>query len=314
MHIPFFDDIASSRNVLIAGAGGGYDIASGIPLYLYLRRQGKNVVLANLAFTRLALTESEEVSPGAFRVTLQSQDLPYFPEKYILEWLARQEEMPAMYGFSNSLGVAPLQQAYEWIIGEHQIDTLLLVDGGTDSLMSGNEQGVATIVEDACSIIASSQVGISKSWLMATAFGVDEHHGLDHYACLENIASLTRSGAFRGAVSLTKEMEYGQQFLELIDYLNQRSSDDRISIVANSIASALRGEYGDYHTSSRTQGSEQFINPFMSLLWFFDLHEVASRIIFRERVAKSQTMHEVAQGYQLEHHMAIRRPRKKIPL
>ncbi|MDR3087314.1 MAG: hypothetical protein LBU45_05110 [Azoarcus sp.] len=76
MRIPFFDDIASSRNVLVAGAG--HDIASGIPLYLYLRRQNKNVALANLAFTGRILTENGEVSPGAFRITLQSQDLPYF--------------------------------------------------------------------------------------------------------------------------------------------------------------------------------------------------------------------------------------------
>ncbi len=56
MQIEFFKDISTSNSILIAGVGGGFDIASGIPLYRYLRDMGKEVVLANFSFTDLVAT------------------------------------------------------------------------------------------------------------------------------------------------------------------------------------------------------------------------------------------------------------------
>jgi hypothetical protein len=149
MQIPFFKTVSEARSVLIAGAGGGFDIVSGIPLYLFLRSLGKEVVLGNLSFTALSFTDSAEVFPGTYRITEHSADVPYFPEKILLEWLGKRDEKPAIYGFCNTLGVAPLSDAYRFVIEKYEIDTLILVDGGTDSLMFGDETKVGTIVEDA---------------------------------------------------------------------------------------------------------------------------------------------------------------------
>ncbi|MDR2678889.1 MAG: hypothetical protein LBB51_05565, partial [Zoogloeaceae bacterium] len=106
MQIPFFTALSRADTVLIAGAGGGFDIASGIPLYLHLAGLGKKVVLANLSFAALSATGCEEVSPGAYRLTnvmdeaiaKLTEALDYFPEKFILEWLAGRGEHPEMYG------------------------------------------------------------------------------------------------------------------------------------------------------------------------------------------------------------------------
>lgn len=56
--IQFFSEIEDSRNVLIAGAGGGFDIYCSIPLYFSLKAMGKNVRLANFSFTLLEETTS----------------------------------------------------------------------------------------------------------------------------------------------------------------------------------------------------------------------------------------------------------------
>ena len=48
-----FTLLASCKNVLIAGCGGGYDVLSGLPLFFHLRSQGKRVHLASLSFTDL---------------------------------------------------------------------------------------------------------------------------------------------------------------------------------------------------------------------------------------------------------------------
>lgn len=313
MQLPIFDALLSSKTILLSGAGGGFDIVSGIPLYFYLHRLGKKIVLSNLSFTKLDETESEEISPGTFHITLRSRESAYFPERLLVEWLTNHEHHPDMYAFSTELGVRPLHDAYEKIIKKHDIDTLILVDGGTDSLMFGDESGVGTVVEDACSIIAAAKTGIIRSFLVATGFGVEQFHNLNHYACLENIATLIKDGAYLGAVSLTKDMAEGRSYLDLVEFLNKKQPQS-MSIVANSIASAIQGEFGDYHPTPRTQNSEQFINPLMGLFWFFTLQNVASRITFASRIENSETMSDAAKGFQLHRTMTERRTSRKIPL
>jgi hypothetical protein len=51
--IPFWEEIRDAKTVLLAGAGGGFDIFSGLPLYFALRDVGKTVHLANLSFSAL---------------------------------------------------------------------------------------------------------------------------------------------------------------------------------------------------------------------------------------------------------------------
>jgi len=313
MHIPFFDEISKGNRFLVAGVGGGFDIANGIPIYSHLRRLGKEVALANLSFSELAFTDSEEISPGAFLVNQQSRDVPYFPEKFIVDWLAEQNEYPEMFGFSNRLGVVPLRAAYRKIVDRLDIDTLVLADGGTDSIIFGDEPGLGTIVEDACSMIAAAGLGIKQSYLIATAFGVDHFHGVSHHAFLENVATLIRDGAYLGTFSLTKEMPEGQAFLELVDYMNQRLSGHQ-SIVTNSVASALRGEFGDHHITGRTKSSELFINPLMGLQWTFDLQGVVSRMQFAADFASTETMEEIAKRLQLFKLQTRKRIKKEIPL
>jgi hypothetical protein len=45
--LPFFKEIEYAQSILLAGAGGGFDIFSGLPLYFGLRNLGKQVYLAN---------------------------------------------------------------------------------------------------------------------------------------------------------------------------------------------------------------------------------------------------------------------------
>jgi len=251
MQIEFFKNTQSSKKVLIVGVGGGFDIASGIPLYRYLRDIGKEVTLANFSFTDLVLTGSTMMCQGLYPITEESNDLPYFPEKLIVEWIKEESnESVNMYAFSNQLGVVSLRRAYLEIINKHNIDTLIMVDGGTDSLMFGDESGVGTIIEDSCSLVAIFDLSVERSFLVATAFGVEQHHNLNHYSCLENIATLTKANAFKGCFSLTKEMKEGQYYIDLVNYLNKKQPNS-MSIVSNSISSAIQGEFGDYTKDQR---------------------------------------------------------------
>lgn len=297
MQIPFFQKIPQGQRFLLAGCGGGYDIVTAIPLYFYLKSLGKEVILANLSFTNLEHSNCEMILPNCYLIDNHARNLEYFPEKLLYDWLTHQNEQPIIYAFGNNMGVQPLRQIYQHLKDKHHIDTLVLADGGTDSLMFGDELGVATIVEDSLSILASAKAGFDKAYLMAVGFGVEKFHGLDHYPCLQNIATLTRKGAYLGAFSLTPDMAEGQKYLDFLAYEKQNAH--RNSIVNHSIANAMRGEFGDYHSLELTKGSEQFINPFMPLYWHFELQAVAKEILFADKVEHSQTLQAFYDEYQI---------------
>lgn len=65
--IPLFDRLEQSQNVLVAGAGGGFDIYAGLPLAFALAALGKNVHLANLSFSSL-VDPDFWIAPGLARV------------------------------------------------------------------------------------------------------------------------------------------------------------------------------------------------------------------------------------------------------
>jgi hypothetical protein len=289
--IPIFQQLADSKNILLTGAGGGFDIYSGIPLYFNLVKQGKNVIIANFSFTDLHNTNAEKVYPFCYKISAKDVDLSgrnYFPEKYLKLWFLTQDLTPEIYAFART-GINPLKDAYKYLIKKHDIDTVLLVDGGTDSLMFGDEEGLGTPQEDICSMAAVYRSGVKKQYLLSIGFGIDSYHGVSHFRFLENVAELAKSDGYLGLFQLIKEMEEAQKYISAVDFANQQMQGME-SIVSNSIISALQGEYGDYHKIRRTANSELWINPLMTIYWCFDLRKVIQKIKYYDWVKDCNTM------------------------
>jgi hypothetical protein len=247
-----------------------------------------------------------------WRVDRQSADIPYFPEKWLAEWLAARGQAAPIYAFAKS-GVRPLNAAFRWIMEEHQIDLVLLIDGGTDSVIFGDEPGLGSATEDAVSIVAAHEAVGGQALLAAIGFGIDHYHGVSHYAFLENAARLTRDGGFLGAFSLLPGSEEATAFLDLVDYANQRQPQHK-SIVCNSIASAVRGEFGDYHATNRTSGNEMFINPMMSQYWTFALPHLVHHMVYAGELAQTERMEDAGRVIRNWRETAELRPRRPIPL
>lgn len=291
--IPFFQQLSDSQTILLAGAGGGFDIFCGIPLYLSLLKQGKTVIISNFAFTWLSRTTAHQVYPYCYEIAAKDQDLSgrnYFPEKYLKTWLQIQGYDAKVYGFERT-GVAPLRDAYNYLIKTHQVDTVLLIDGGTDSLMFGDEEGLGTPQEDICSMAAVYRTGIKKQYLVNLGFGVDHFHGVSHFRFLENVAALSKEGAYLGLFQLLGEMEEAQSYADAVQFANKRMPEME-SIVSNSIVSALEGEYGNYHRTTRTQGSNLWINPLMTIYWAFDLRKVIPQLKYYDQIKYTNTLSE----------------------
>jgi hypothetical protein len=310
--IPFLERLNRATNVLIAGCGGGFDVFAGVPLAAHLMAQGKRVVFASLSFTNLWLCGGERVGETIWRIDQRAAEIPYFPEKWLAEWLSRREQLVPIYAFAKS-GVRPLAAAYRSIIDRHDIDTVLLVDGGTDSLVFGDEPGVGSVVEDAVSLVAADHAAGEKTLLAAIGFGVDHYHGVSHYAFLENAAQLIRDDGFLGAFSLSQGSKEANAFLDLVEYANQRQPQHP-SIVCNSIASALRGEFGDYHATNRTSGNELFINPLMTQYWTFQSAAVVRRMAYAGQLAETERAEDARRIIDLHREMTELRPFRPIPL
>ena len=62
--IPLFERLEGARSILIAGAGGGFDVFAGLPVYFALRARGATVHLANLSFSRLDDVVGRRPSPA----------------------------------------------------------------------------------------------------------------------------------------------------------------------------------------------------------------------------------------------------------
>jgi hypothetical protein len=317
LKLPFYDEVEKAQNILIAGAGGGFDIFSGLPLYFGLKAQGKQVHLANLSFSFLPppqVTREERLSPSLLKVTADTPLLAeYFPELFLSQWFRGQGSETPIYCFERT-GVKPLLASYQALIEHLQVDTIILVDGGTDSLMRGDESGLGTPQEDSTSILAANELEVERKMLVCLGFGVDAFHGVCHAHFLEAVAELSVNHGYLGMFSLLQEMQEVQLYKTATEHVFKSMPND-ISIVTSSIIAAIDGHYGDYHSTPRTGNNKLWINPFMPVYWCFQLAPVAERILYREALKITETISDV-HGVIKEFRNSCKtiRPRQDIPV
>ena len=293
MKLPFFSELEKAENILIAGAGGGYDVFCGLPLYFWLKKAGKTVHLANLSSGALAFCDATNPTPALWRITAQTAATKYFPEMHLSAWLTERYGETPIFTIAPS-GARPVSAAYEWLAQTLKPDAIILVDGGTDSLMCGDEAGLATPEGDAVSLLAAHELkDIPQKILVCLGFGVDTHHGVCHAHFLENVAALSKEDAYLGAWSVNRDSEEFQLYREACDYTFARLPRQP-SIVNTSIIAAVDGSFGDIHATERTEGSKLFINPLMALYWSFRLDGVVRRNLYLDQIRNTETAGEVS--------------------
>lgn len=302
---PLFTRLRGAGRVLIAGAGGGFDVYAGIPLAVALRAAGKDVHLANLSFTNLtALDAGSWLRPGVAAITPSTGGVKgsYFPERVLATWLASENQPSTVYALPR-VGVRPLRLAYLSLLSHLGTDAVVLVDGGTDILLRGDEVGLGTPEEDMASLAALAGIDGVDRLVASIGFGVDTYHGVCHSLVLENLAALTRDGTYLGAFSVPPGSPEAQAYLRAVDHATA-AMPRRPSIVNGQIAASLRGEFGDSQFTDRTAGSELFVNPLMSLYFTLDLPGLAASVGYLPLLADTIHLAEVG--------MAIRQHREHL--
>jgi hypothetical protein len=248
LNLPFLDQLTNSNHILIAGAGGGFDILCGLPIYFTLRAMGKQVSLANYSFTEFGLVKvvsDPEIlldgllmgAHGPLRYPLK-----YFPEGYLSQWFKEVRGEDVTVWMFAKTGAAPLVQGYAALSERLGFDALILVDGGVDSLMRGDESGTGTLLEDTISLIAADTLNIPTKILACLGFGTEVEEQVCHYRALENIALLAREGAFLGSCALTPQIEVFQLFEAASRYIWEQPDHPK-SHISTRIIPAVHGEF-----------------------------------------------------------------------
>lgn len=291
--LPLLDRLAGCRRVLLAGAGGGFDVLSAVPLFEALRGRGQEAFLASLSFSDLRKATGPRLPRSGALVVGPSAggEDGYFPEKHLARWYAERGQDVTVYCYPRS-GARNVLAVYEELAAELQLDALVLVDGGTDILMRGDEPSLGSPAEDMVSLAAASMLDLPVRLVVCLGFGVDAvHHGVCHAYVLEAAADLAARGGFLGAFSLLPGMPEFEAFASAAGFVDERS--DRPSVLTSSVVAAARGRFGDFHPTERTAGSELFLNPLMAMYWGFEAEALAERCLYLDYLRDTWTPWDV---------------------
>ena len=282
------------RSVLLCGCGGGFDFVHGLTLYQELRRLGKTVVIGSYSFGAPeeigGLAEVVFSEQGVIAKRVSAANLParsYAPEVHLCSFLDTQEPDAAphyVYAYyARSFSVPRLRSLYQQLIDRHAVDAVILIDGGSDSLMRGDEEGLGDPIEDAVSVAAvASLPGLRLKLLVCLGLGADRYNQVSDAASLRAVAELTAQGGFLGAVSLEPQSPSFHFYRQGLEHIYARHGERGFrSVVAGTIVSAVEGWFGRESVppllQKRVRPGESFIWPLMAVLWTFDVEVVARR-------------------------------------
>ena len=288
--------LTAKSRVLVAGMGGGYDVVCGLPLFLALETLGCSVHLASFSSTPLNdIGDAMQHTQTLWEVTAKSARPSYFPEGWLSRWFLenRSQDVP-LWCFGAS-GVGPYYDSYSYLVKHLGIDTVILVDGGVDSLLRGDEYSLASPLEDALSLATVSRLDVPQKLLVTTAFSAERLDNISHAQVLARISDLTRAEAFYGVSALLPSSEEGRAFTNAGEYILSHQAGMHQSVVLSSMLSALRGEFGEQVVNAYTQNTPPWISPLMTLYWFFDLAEVARQNLYLSRLQTTQTFSDAAE-------------------
>jgi hypothetical protein len=298
--------LGNPRRVLLAGCGGGYDVLGAVPLRHALVEAGVGVELASLSFAYLnglAGARQDDTVPNLYAVGGDAAtEAAYCPEAWLARWLGAEH---VVWSFDKT-GVRPLARAYRTLIERLAIDAIVLVDGGIDAVLRGDETSLGTPSEDLASLAAATSAGVPVA-LACVGLGAELRDGIAHAQVLERIAELSRSSGYLGATALVAGTPACDAYVRAVDAVFAGQSRQKRSHVHHVITRSLRGEFG-------AVAPHVWLSPLATMYWWFDAHEVARTHRFLDALRPTDSIWEVAARIEALRHSLPIRERSQIPL
>ena len=271
LNLPIY--LKPNSNILIAAVGGGFDVFNAMALTHTLSFLGHNWHISSYSVD--ATFRAGEFVP----VTEFAATDKYNPEGILASWLNRG---PGLYNIPQGptrtiwkigkVGPIPLAAAYKKLIAKLNIDVIIMVDGGVDSLMVGNELRKGTVTEEYINFSALVDIPIKK-YLMSFGFGCEVEEEISHYRVLENMSVLLNESKLCGACALVRDMEDFANYNCAYNYVETHFPKHKKSHIHPRIIRAINGEFGyktlDENTIMHTK-KPVFLSPLMTIMWWFD--------------------------------------------
>ncbi len=292
------------------GAGGGYDVLGAVPLFVQLRARGIEVHFASISFASLERLAGAVVDAQAsclFRVDgTAATTAAYCPEAWLSRWLEEAHGYGSPVWALRKVGVRPLRAALALLAERLALDMVVLVDGGIDLCLRGDETSIGTPAEDLVTLGAVAGLGV-PALAMCVGFGSELREGIPHAQVLERIAELQRLGAFLGAETLHPGTTAGRAYQDALAFVLAGQAEQRGSHVHRVVAGAMRGEFGG-------ATADVWISPLASLCWYFDVPPMAASHLFLKEIEDTETISDVTLLIRgIRKRLAIREP-SAIPI
>ena len=273
-----------TKKTLVLGCGGGYDIYTCLWWYVKLSKEQQDLCfLANYSFTR-DLTSYQYTDSSTYiyeinkdtKFTKNNQD--YFPEYHLSCELNK--PIYTIRLIPNPL----LENELQRFIETNDIKQIILVDGGVDAMIHGNELEFGTPVEDSQTVIACHNISKKlnvECMLICSALHIDD---VTPHIFIENWNNMEKLG-----IECKKMLIQNDEHTETIKKIIQRPNIS--SIINESIVSAVEGKRGkdcDNHRlyPSRIHIKEQFpeLHDNTCYLWMIDCCEFVNQSKFYNQI------------------------------
>ena len=322
----------SIRTVLMVGCGGGFDFVHSLILYDSLVKLGKTIIVGSYSFGNPLEIRGESMKefeyecvskgPRVFLVDSSCEGNPaYCPEIGFCCFLDQKYPGKAPHSiyayYARAFSVPTLKGLYEALVDLHNVDAIIAVDGGSDSLMRGDEEGLGDPIEDAVTVAAISAI-CSPSITMSSpapmgilaviGFGCDRFNGVSDAASLRAVAELTKLGGFMGCIAIEPGSSALKCYQEGVACINANESFR--SIISGSILASALGHFGspnmtdlkgtvEFDARITHDSSSLFLMPLMSFLWFFDVITVSNRSLVCQAIRTCDTHRACAEEVSL---------------
>ena len=187
------------------------------------------------------------------------------------------------------------------------IDAIVLVDGGIDAVLRGDETSLGTPSEDLASLAAVTSLG-SRPRVACVGLSAELRDGIPHAQVFERFAELAREGAYWGACALVRGTPACDAYLAAVDARVRRPAETSSRATSTrSSTLATRGEFG-------SPAPHVWLSPLLSMFWFFDAHAVARTHRFLADLRATDTIWEVAARVEAARKDLAIRARESIPI
>ena len=280
--------LTGMKHALLVGAGGGYDILGAVALMTARALREVPVTLASLTFTSVKdLPEAQAHDEAGTLWPLAEgnarSDL-YCPEAWLAGWLQAQGRGDRVWCLRKA-GVEPLRCALQLLADHCGADTLILVDGGVDLILRGDETSIGTPTEDLAMLAAARRVRVGRRLVACLGFGSELRDGIRHAQALARMAELRRLGGFLGASMLDEATAEGRAYASALAHVQDHQQGVRTSHVQRVVLGSARGEFGGE--------GDVWLSPLSALVWYFDLDHVADSHLFLQHLDGTETAFEV---------------------